>query len=160
MTEEFCDGVKILLKRMESNPEEFKGHDSKWLNVVPSPTGYADWSHALTTEELQALKDGVRKIYQDVFTAQVMQTLLSVDDAPKQPDVTTNPFRHSPNELARFGHTVYGNSIGVNASAGSGGTGLGTGTWVTTGTNTPVVTDSMLERFERVWNKYKKEGGK
>lgn len=76
MSEEFCDGVKILLKRMESNPEEFKGYDSKWHNVVPSPTGHGEWSHALSPEELQALKDGIRKIYRKVYTDLVMSTLL------------------------------------------------------------------------------------
>lgn len=76
MSEEFCDGVKILLKRMESNPEEFKGYDSKWHNVMPSPTGHGEWSHALSPEELQALKDGVRKIYRKVYTDLVMSTLL------------------------------------------------------------------------------------
>jgi hypothetical protein len=76
MSEEFCDGVKILLKRMESNPEEFKGYDSKWHNVVPTPTGHGEWSHALSPEELQALKDGIRKIYRKVYTDLVMSTLL------------------------------------------------------------------------------------
>jgi hypothetical protein len=76
MSEEFCDGVKILLKRMESNPEEFKGYDSKWHNVMPSPTGHGEWSHALSPEELQALKDGIRKIYRKVYTDLVMSTLL------------------------------------------------------------------------------------
>ncbi len=76
MSEEFCDGVKILLKRMESNPEEFKGRDSKWQSVMPSTTGYPDWSHALTDEEMQALKDGLRKICRDEFTEKVMAKLL------------------------------------------------------------------------------------
>jgi hypothetical protein len=76
MSEEFCDGVKILLKRMESNTEEFKGYDSKWHNVIPSPTGHGEWSHALSPEELQALKDGIRKIYRKVYTDLVMSTLL------------------------------------------------------------------------------------
>ena len=76
MSEEFCDGVKILLKRMESNPEEFKGYDSKWHNVVPTPTGHGEWSHALSPEEIQALKDGIRKIYRKVYTDLVMSTLL------------------------------------------------------------------------------------
>jgi len=76
MSEEFCDGVKILLKRMESNPEEFKGQDNKWHNVVPTPTGYGEWSHALNPEEIQALKDWIRKIYRKVYTDLVMSTLL------------------------------------------------------------------------------------
>jgi hypothetical protein len=61
---------------MESNPEEFKGYDSKWHNVVPTPTGHGEWSHALSPEEIQALKDGIRKIYRKVYTDLVMSTLL------------------------------------------------------------------------------------
>lgn len=77
MSEEFCDGVKILLKRMESNPEEFKGADNKWHNLIPKGSGgYVDWSHALTEEETKALAEGVRKIHRVVFTEKVMSTLL------------------------------------------------------------------------------------
>lgn len=88
MSEEFCDGVKILLKRMESNPEEFKGRDSKWQGLMPSTTGYPDWSHALTDEEMQALKDGLRKICRDEFTEKVMATLLHDKE-----EVTQGQFR-------------------------------------------------------------------
>jgi hypothetical protein len=77
MSEEFCDGVKILLKRMESNPEEFKGQDNKWSAMIPKGSGgYIDWNHALTEEELKALADGMRKIYRIVYTEKVMSTLL------------------------------------------------------------------------------------
>ena len=77
MSEEFCDGVKILLKRMESNPEEFKGADNKWHNLIPKGSGgYVDWSHALTEEETKALAEGVRKIHRVVYTEKVMSTLL------------------------------------------------------------------------------------
>ncbi len=77
MSEEFCDGVKILLKRMESNPEEFKKHDNKWSTMIPKGSGgYIDWSHALTEEETKAIAEGMRKIYRDVYTEKVMSTLL------------------------------------------------------------------------------------
>lgn len=77
MSEEFCDGVKILLKRMESNPEEFKGQDSKWSNLIPKGSGgYYDWSHALTEDERNALAEGVRMIQRNVYTEKVMQVLL------------------------------------------------------------------------------------
>lgn len=76
MSEEYCDGVKILLKRMESNPEEFKDTD-KWEQFT-SPQNLRDgfWSHALSPEEIEALRGGMRKIYRDVFTKRVMATLL------------------------------------------------------------------------------------
>lgn len=77
MSEEFCDGVKILLKRMESNPEEFKGQDNKWSSLIPKGSGgYIDWDHALTAEEIKALAEGMRKIHRIVYTDKVMSTLL------------------------------------------------------------------------------------
>lgn len=77
MSEEFCDGVKILLKRMESNPEEFKGQDNKWSSLIPKGSGgYVDWSHALTEDERHALAEGIRMIQRNVYTEKVMQVLL------------------------------------------------------------------------------------
>jgi hypothetical protein len=93
MSEEFCDGVKILLKRMESNPEEFKGADNKWHNLIPKGSGgYVDWNHALTEEETKALAEGMRKIHRTVYTEKVMSTLLySTEDlAQVQPGTWVN----------------------------------------------------------------------
>jgi hypothetical protein len=76
MSEEYCDGVKILIKRMESNPEEFK-QGNKWSYVLPKESGgFADWGHALTKAELNALSEGIRKIASGTFTDIVMSTLL------------------------------------------------------------------------------------
>lgn len=102
MSEEFCDGVKILLKRMESNPEEFKGADNKWHNLIPKGSGgYVDWNHALTEEETKALAEGMRKIHRTVYTEKVMSTLL-----------------YSTEDLAQV-------QPGTWVSAGSGGGGSG-----------------------------------
>jgi hypothetical protein len=76
MHEEYCDGVKILLKRMESNPEEFK-QGNKWSYVLPKESGgFADWGHALTEAEISAISEGIRKIASGTFTDIVMSTLL------------------------------------------------------------------------------------
>lgn len=68
------DGVKILLARMETHPEEFAynpnegaGKWSKLLNL---------FRHALTKEEIDALDEGVRDIERTRFTELVMQELL------------------------------------------------------------------------------------
>lgn len=74
MSEEFCDGVKILLKRMESNPEEFT-QSHKWDDFVRMG-GHPDWDYALTGAEIDALKDAMRKICSKVFTERVMAKLL------------------------------------------------------------------------------------
>jgi hypothetical protein len=76
MSEEFCDGVKILLKRMESNPEEFADMDrwEEFINLRQLKDGF--WSNALTPAEIEALQGGMRKIFRDVFTNRVMAKLL------------------------------------------------------------------------------------
>lgn len=72
MSEEYCDGVKILLKRMESNPEEFtKG--TKWSEFLPL-NDY--WAHALTAQETYALKESLRKVSSKIFTEQIISRLL------------------------------------------------------------------------------------
>jgi hypothetical protein len=72
MSEEYCDGVKILLKRMESNPEEFT-KATKWSEFLPL-NDY--WTHALTAQETYALKEGLRKISSKLFTERVIAKLL------------------------------------------------------------------------------------
>jgi hypothetical protein len=76
-------------------------------------------------------------------------TLLKTDDAP----TLTAKSTLAPNTV----YSPYQNSVTI-ANSGAGGV-VGAGTWATTGTNT-VVTDSMMERFEKAWKEYKKKGGK
>lgn len=63
------EGLKIVLERMRTNPEEF-GEDSKkwrWIN------GFAD---ALDADELKALAAGKREALRELFTRRVMATLV------------------------------------------------------------------------------------
>lgn len=63
------EGLKIVLERMRTNPEEF-GEDSKkwrWVN------GFAD---ALDADELKALAAGKREALRELFTRRVMATLV------------------------------------------------------------------------------------
>jgi hypothetical protein len=65
------EGLKIVLERMRTNPEEF-GEDSKkwrWIN------GFAD---ALDADELKALAAGKRKALRELFTRRVMATLVDI----------------------------------------------------------------------------------
>jgi hypothetical protein len=116
MSEEFCDGVKILLKRMESNPEEFRGQDNKWSAMIPKGSGgYIDWNHALTEEELKALAEGMRKIYRSVYTEKVMSTLLY--------ETEEEPLRYSATE--RYAHGMNDPRMLVSlGGSGGGGTGV------------------------------------
>lgn len=96
MSEEFCSGVKVLLERMETNPEEFvSAYDglegSKWANFLPfsDPDDVAcsaldvDYpEHYLSKEECEALRARVRKIYADTYSQRILETLM--DAKPKR----------------------------------------------------------------------------
>jgi hypothetical protein len=113
MSEEFCDGVKILLKRMESNPEEFKdmGRWDGFVNIHQLRDGF--WSHALTPAEIDALREGMRKIYREVFTNQVMAKLLEDKE---------EPLRYSATE--RYGAGWTDPRVFTSTGAGGGGSGV------------------------------------
>lgn len=151
MSEEFCDGVKILLKRMESNPEEFKGQDNKWSAMIPKGSGgYIDWNHALTEEELKALADGMRKIYRSVYTEKVMSTLLY--------ETEEEPLRYSATERYSHGWTDP-RSLAVFSGAGGGGGGGTIGTGLTYPTLSPFAESQppkeKLSLGEMLKNKFK-----
>lgn len=72
------DGVKLLLERMKTNPEEF---------IAPINTGASKWGHliesymdSLDAEDQQAIKDGYKEIHQQRFTEQVMKELLAPEE--------------------------------------------------------------------------------
>ena len=64
------DGVKILLERMETHPDEFFDFGSKWASVI------GDHKDFLEVEDRQALTDGLNKLMQQRFTEKVMEELL------------------------------------------------------------------------------------
>jgi hypothetical protein len=68
------DGVKILLERMKTHPEEFvdawNEGSSKWSGLL----GYYD--NVLTPEEKKAIQEGMLKLKRDTFTRIVMEKLL------------------------------------------------------------------------------------
>jgi len=72
------EGVKILLERMKTNPEEFivNGYamGSKWGQLV------AEHIEHLNAEDATALKEGISKIKQENFTREVMKELLAPED--------------------------------------------------------------------------------
>lgn len=68
-------GVKILLERMKTNPEEFiEGGVSKWSRVLDS--GWA----VMTTEEQKALQDGMNEAKREHFNGEVMRVLADGHD--------------------------------------------------------------------------------
>lgn len=78
---EINEGVRILVERMKTNPEEFyEGYESKWAYIIDRAKN-AGW---LTEEEHKLLDDAVNELQRDRFTADVLKTLTRED-----PYVTT-----------------------------------------------------------------------
>ena len=85
---ELNKGVQILLERMGSNPDEFvptlrDGYPHKWRNILLSVemrvTGgkdYKDQLPFLNDREIKALWEKMQGLRGDLFTKQVMDTLL------------------------------------------------------------------------------------
>lgn len=89
---EFCAGVKILLERMKSNPEDFQQHDydmatnnfiegrfydfAKLIGQVvyagETERPWADW-HCFTEEERQALIAGFKEMKRTQFDKNIME---------------------------------------------------------------------------------------
>jgi hypothetical protein len=85
---EMNKGVQILLERMSSNPDEFipdlrNGYPPKWRNILLSVEmrtnggkDYQDQLPFLSDKEIKALWDGMQQLQGELFTKQVMNTLL------------------------------------------------------------------------------------
>lgn len=136
MTEEICDGVKILVERMKTNPEEFAEEFGKWRGFVNPPweEHITNWVTTLHPIEIEMLEEARRNLLREKFTAEVMKKLLEVKEVP-----TT------------FKATPYTQSLTV-ATNGTGGVG-GAGVWVGA---TPIIDDQMME-LKKAWEKYKNE---
>ena len=86
---EMNKGVQILLERMGSNPDEFVPdvygkYPNKWRNIIMSVQmraeggkDYKDQLPFLNDKEIKALYEKMQSLQGDLFTKQVMNTLLS-----------------------------------------------------------------------------------
>ena len=80
--EELHPAVQLLLKRMDSNPEEFlRGAGGEWQRIRD------DYERYFTKAETAALDAGQNKIAKDVMYRRVMQELLD----PKPGVVVDDP---------------------------------------------------------------------
>jgi len=86
MSDEFCAGVQILLKRMESNPDEFiNPNEYRWQTIASGvfarKQGRADSEGAgavrgLTDAEIDALHTALVKLARPAFDEYVMKEVL------------------------------------------------------------------------------------
>jgi hypothetical protein len=81
------DGMKIILERMKTHPEEFKdtdnpfAYDGKWVGLVHR------YENNLPEEDMKAFKEAVDAIRQEEFTAKVMEELLDPKDEQLELDL-------------------------------------------------------------------------
>jgi hypothetical protein len=84
MSDEFCAGVQILLKRMESNPDEFiNPNEYRWQKVVAGvfarKEGISNEGvgavRGLTDAEVDALHAGFTKLARPAFDEYVMKNI-------------------------------------------------------------------------------------
>ena len=89
--DELCGGVKILIERMKSHPDEFSDIEStlgqhKWSGVMSSSMwdkNVTCWDDVLTPAEVEALKEARANIMRQKFTNLVMARLLKDQDEEK-----------------------------------------------------------------------------
>jgi hypothetical protein len=116
--DEFCAGVQILLKRMESNPDEFKDR-GKWEIVTRAVFAHKEGNFAeawtvrsLTHAEIDALHAGCVKIYRLSFDEYVMKEILA------EPEET---LKYRATERYAQSWTDPLGTISVTAGGGGGG---------------------------------------
>ena len=85
------DGMKIILERMKTNPEEFVnnlGRIGRWESIITMN------NDVLTDEEMKAFTDALRELRRENFTAKVLQTLM-------EEPVTVDPNTYTINTAGR-----------------------------------------------------------
>ena len=83
MSEKICEGVKMLLDRMQNNPEDFDyegrlyGYRNTMEEVLRNPPANQPMWY-LNETEIKALVDGYTAMHKQKFTAQVVHDILSL----------------------------------------------------------------------------------
>jgi hypothetical protein len=97
-TEGFLDGIKVLLARMSSNPEDFSTNHlgNGWHDLVTRV--YAEHAATVfTLEEIHAIKQKHREVRRNNFSSEVLSQLMqkdavSSDYAQKSSAIPTGKF--------------------------------------------------------------------
>jgi hypothetical protein len=105
--EHMNEGVKIILERLKTNPEDFVlknpySQTTKWSNLLSE----ALTAEFLSEEEKKELQEEVYKSNRDSFTARVMQTLLVQDE----PSDLGKLYHMVQNATVTGGQTLVGSS--------------------------------------------------
>lgn len=86
--EEMNEGVRILLERMKTNPDEFETPFGKWQHVVDQVMGRVEGNKNimpfLHDQEISVLFDGLRDMERNKFTADILRSLADVNEEGEQ----------------------------------------------------------------------------
>lgn len=133
--EDMNEGVRMLIKRIESDPQEFdEGTLSKWGRVLGGfPERYRD---ILTKDEIEVIEAALKEAQRSNFTSLVMRVLTGTDEYSIEQAYKEQIYQR----------TVAGNR-GLGAQIGTSVGGLGTlvgsnGTYNTI-SNTTITTNSV-----------------
>ena len=107
------EGVKILLERMKTNPEEFTTQE-KWGHLIQSHKMF------LNEEDAKALGDALNELMQQRFTEKVMTELL----APEEDGSLGKPWYSKQSAMPLGGATPARSSVTLNNTNA-------VGTWTT-----------------------------
>jgi hypothetical protein len=98
------EGVKILLERMKTNPDEFLDR-GKWKSLIEEYASY------LNPDDYKLIREELNKLHQQRFTEQVMKELL----APEEDDSLGKPwYTNRGNATVSVGVTPVIPSITLN----------------------------------------------
>lgn len=104
---ELSAGVRALVGRMESNPEEFFDDAQKWRFMFGDK-----FREVMTEPEKGALHEGLKQVRRKEFDQKVMRELLK-DEMEEQ-------IKGGYYTTAQIGNTITGSGIGVTSTGGFG----------------------------------------
>jgi hypothetical protein len=82
------DGIKILLERIKTHPEEFTEEDNPFIYGSKWKKLFDKYRHSLPKEDVEEFDNAFNTLQREKFTAEVMAELLN----PKQEEqLTLNP---------------------------------------------------------------------
>ncbi|WP_396189653.1 hypothetical protein [Flavobacterium sp.] len=74
------NGVKILIERLKTNPEEFVGVNNRWMNMIETYKEY------MSAEDRVALEDALRPVLMDKFNEQILYKLMRTEQEQMELD--------------------------------------------------------------------------
>jgi hypothetical protein len=163
MSDKFSAGVQILLKRIESNPDEFKEEHGKWSGIREGVFRYKEqgernaWLRGLTNAEIDALYEKLSILQRAIMDEWVMKEVLrEPEERQEQRNMAQGLMAqgkrigtgwNDPRMLAR--NTMAQNAIqpGTMISVTAGGSGGSGG--VLMQNNTQVKPESVMSKLKR-----------